>query len=278
MGSSTEDDGLPELKLTSPCQWGMASPNRRSQPNVTLFIVCEATQPGEDLFAVGDRDDNPNDKIKIQMTTTNETYPVWSGSARLEPGRYKFKFGIEAGLPEEREFREWEELQGMWGVEDYRMITVLPEPPSDAVLLMSDIDGTLVGDEGATQRFRHDWHHKYREKGCKLIYNTGRPFNSALRLITENQLDCPDALICSEGTEMYWFHTHNAQEVEADYEWREVLMASWDYEKLRWLMGEVLEERKNQYTDALFLPDMSGQPMIVIKVPGQHEADRKSVV
>eukprot|EP00961_Rhodomonas_salina_P303363 3941203-Rhodomonas_salina.2 len=34
------------------------------------------------------------------------------------------------------------------------LIRVLPEPPSDAVLLMSDIDGTLVGDEGATQRFR----------------------------------------------------------------------------------------------------------------------------
>jgi hypothetical protein len=41
-------------------------------------------------------------------------------------------------------------LQGMWGVEDHRPLTVLPAPSKDAMLLMSDIDGTLIGDQDAT--------------------------------------------------------------------------------------------------------------------------------
>jgi hypothetical protein len=35
--------------------------------------------------------------------------------------------------------------QGMWGVEEYRPLTVLPPPAEHALLLMSDIDGTLIG-------------------------------------------------------------------------------------------------------------------------------------
>ena len=38
----------------------------------------------------------------------------------------------------------------MWGVEDHRPLTVLPAPSKDAMLLMSDIDGTLIGDQDAT--------------------------------------------------------------------------------------------------------------------------------
>lgn len=48
----------------------------------------------------------------------------------------RFKYVIECGLPDGRHNREAETLQGMWGVEEYRRITVLPEPDDDAILLM----------------------------------------------------------------------------------------------------------------------------------------------
>lgn len=45
------------------------------------------------------------------------------------------------------------------------------------------------------------WNAQYRRQGSALVYNTGRPFDSAMRLITQGTIEQPDALVCSEGTE-----------------------------------------------------------------------------
>ncbi len=167
------------------------------------------------------------------MTSTNETYPIWQGNQILAPGEHRFKFVIQ-GRKDDGELydRVYETLQGMWGIEEHRPLTVLPTPTKTAVLLMSDIDGTLVGDNDATDKFFWIWNEQYRPRGSELVYNTGRPFYSAHRLIKENRLLPPRALVCSEGTEIYWFGPGGADDVEPDYEWREILSLSWDYPKV----------------------------------------------
>jgi len=51
------------------------------------------------------------------------------------------------------------------------------------------------------QDFFSVWNAQYRRQGSALVYNTGRPFDSAMRLITQGTIEQPDALVCSEGTE-----------------------------------------------------------------------------
>lgn len=161
----------------------------------------------------------------------------------------------------------------MWGVEDHRPLTILPPPKPDAVLLMSDIDGTLIGEQDSTDKFFWIWNEQYRPRGAHLVYNTGRPFPSAHNLIKENRLQAPTALVCSEGTEIYWFGPGGAEDVEPDYEWRETLMLSWEYPKIKAGVEGICEMMKHEINDVAYLPDMNGQPMIVVNVPDKGKAD-----
>ena len=42
------------------------------------------------------------------------------------------------------------------------------------VLLVSDLDGTMVGDDHATQAFKTFWEEDAVLRGSHLVYNTGR--------------------------------------------------------------------------------------------------------
>jgi sucrose-6F-phosphate phosphohydrolase len=68
-------------------------------------------------------------------------------------------------------------------------------------ILVTDLDGTLLGDDAALERFA-DWYAKTRD-GCRLVYATGRSQESLVRLIAETRLPDPDAMIVSVGTELY---------------------------------------------------------------------------
>lgn len=214
------------------------------------------------------------------------------------------------------------------------------------------------------------WNRHYRPRGSALVYNTGRPLHSVLRLISEKRIEVPDALVCSEGTEIYWFdkpwlrHSHevhlspvlslsctprqdmlspvpslsctprqymlspapslsctphqdmlspalsrtltlsplklimlsfaagmtwlvcklqaNADAArppnqdavpDRDGEWRQILMASWDYPKVKETINGILDPHRNDVSKLMFLPDPEyegGQPMIVIAVE-KHE-------
>ena len=166
----------------------------------------------------------------------------FKGSGRLTPGHYKVKF--TSGL-------QVEELQGMHGIEEYRPLTVLPAPKSGAVLLMSDIDGTLIGDQESTDKFCWIWNEQYRPRGAHLVYNTGRPFPSAHSLIKDNRLLVPTALVCSEGTEIYWFGPGGSDDVEADHEWREILMLSWEYDRIKAGVQAIVQQMQHEINDAM---------------------------
>ncbi len=68
-------------------------------------------------------------------------------------------------------------------------------------LLVSDIDGTLLGDAGATERFRV-WLDGAGRR-WRLAYATGRTVGSVMDLVADGALVAPDAIISSVGTEIH---------------------------------------------------------------------------
>uniref|UniRef100_A0A7S0W527 Sucrose phosphatase-like domain-containing protein n=1 Tax=Hemiselmis tepida TaxID=464990 RepID=A0A7S0W527_9CRYP len=265
--------------------WGQAACRRRTQGNVTFRLSVPEGGPGDGVVATcegttfcgkseeghhmtcgceGVEEVGPV-TIEMEEQTSGRLDPIFKGTGTLPPGQYRVKFTTAEG--------EEEVLQGMHGVEQYRPLTVLPPPGEDAVLLMSDIDGTLIGSDPATDEFFWIWNEQYRPRGAHLVYNTGRPFPSAHRLITEERLKVPTALVCSEGTEIYWFGCFGAEDVEPDHEWREILMLSWDYEAIKGGVQRIVEQMAHEVNDAQYLYEMCGQPMIVINVADKGKAD-----
>ncbi|WP_244514693.1 HAD-IIB family hydrolase [Ensifer sp. LCM 4579] len=67
-------------------------------------------------------------------------------------------------------------------------------------MLASDIDGTLLGDEAAAERFRHTWHALNRHERPLLVYNSARTADDMLSLVEAGLLPRPDYVIGGVGT------------------------------------------------------------------------------
>jgi len=70
-------------------------------------------------------------------------------------------------------------------------------------LLISDLDGTLLGNDTALERFAH-WHARARGS-VRLAYNSGRFFESVSELVASTPLPAPDAVIGGVGTDIRIF-------------------------------------------------------------------------
>lgn len=68
-------------------------------------------------------------------------------------------------------------------------------------MLLTDLDGTLLGDDDALRRF-HDW---TAADGAEylVVYATGRTANDVTRLVARGALPNPDYTIGALGTEVY---------------------------------------------------------------------------
>lgn len=67
-------------------------------------------------------------------------------------------------------------------------------------LLASDIDGTLLGDDAAAERFRRTWHDLSRRERPLLVYNSSRAADDIMSLVDARLLPVPDYVIGGVGT------------------------------------------------------------------------------
>ncbi len=70
-------------------------------------------------------------------------------------------------------------------------------------LVVSDVDGTLLGDDDALARLR-DWHQAHAHQ-VTLVYSSGRFYRSVLESIETTLLPAPTAIIGGVGTDVHLF-------------------------------------------------------------------------
>jgi HAD superfamily hydrolase (TIGR01484 family) len=190
---------------------------------------------------------------------------TWRGQVQLPPGHLTYKFCIRRAGEQEVESIT-------------RSARIFNKPPQKGVMVATDLDGTMLGNPGQIDAFFKVWHTEYKANGSMLVYNTGRPLDSALGLIHSGQLPQPDALICSEGTQIFWFPDQDtaaggarrAVSVTPDEEWRHALNTTWDWPQLKAAVNATLAPHRKHIIKFLPLADMEiQQPMIVIALDSQ---------
>lgn len=93
-------------------------------------------------------------------------------------------------------------------------------------MLVSDLDGTLLGDEEALGKFAK-WVAKNRST-VLLVYATGRFFDSVAQVIRTTRLPEPDAVIGAVGTDIYDYPSG-----EILKQWHEQVKDHWDPQVVR---------------------------------------------
>ncbi|MEW5316387.1 MAG: hypothetical protein WDW38_007764 [Sanguina aurantia] len=95
------------------------------------------------------------------------------------------------------------------------------------VMVVSDLDGTMVGNDEASGAFKAWWEESGVTRGGVLVYNTGRALDSFQALLSDKShcLAHPDALISAVGTKVYEFESGRWRE---DQEWTALLGEGWD--------------------------------------------------
>ena len=128
------------------------------------------------------------------------------------------------------------------------------------VMVVSDLDGTMVGDDIATEAFKHFWSRQVALTDSKLVYNTGRQVSkeflspgsttgnftvrsltSCLKLLKEKKhcLAMPDVLISAVGTKI---HMCEAERWPEHPNWAERLNEDWDV-KVVWNTAKAAVEK-----------------------------------
>lgn len=112
------------------------------------------------------------------------------------------------------------------------------------VLLVSDLDGTMVGNDEYTRKFRKFWESDARHKDSKLVYSTGRSFESFLGLITSKRdiLVEPDGLICAVGTKVFLRSSDPDCAWIEDEAWAEALDMNWSCDVVGKILQRVIDK------------------------------------
>jgi hypothetical protein len=90
---------------------------------------------------------------------------------------------------------------GRWHLREGHLAAAAAPP----VLVISDLDDTMIGDDEATAAFTAWWQAEGVAAGGRLVYNTGRALDLFQALLSEkgHLLVEPDRLISSLGTRIY---------------------------------------------------------------------------
>lgn len=100
------------------------------------------------------------------------------------------------------------------------------------VLLISDLDDTMIGDDSGTAAFKRYWQREAVPRGSRLVYNTGRALDKCQELFKEmnDVLPMPDYLITSVGTKVFY---NEEGEWKEDERHSARLDRGWDLEVVR---------------------------------------------
>eukprot|EP00923_Selenidium_pygospionis_P031648 GHVN01056011.1.p1 GENE.GHVN01056011.1~~GHVN01056011.1.p1 ORF type:complete len:530 (+),score=72.30 GHVN01056011.1:71-1660(+) len=104
---------------------------------------------------------------------------------------------------------------------DVAVFTIVDGRPThvkgNRVVLVTDLDGTLVGHDDHLKEFNTYWLREHAWRGSVLVYSTGRNLKDMLTVAHDRDLLKPDYAVCGVGTEIYSFrpprddgseHTH----------------------------------------------------------------------
>ena len=101
---------------------------------------------------------------------------------------------------------------------------------SQRVLLISDLDDTLLGDGDALQRFAE--YAAARRDRLELVYATGRFFDTVVDDVSSSALPAPRAVIGGVGSEMRDFPSGDFFD-----SWKERMSAHWSAARVREILG-----------------------------------------
>ncbi|MES3152295.1 HAD-IIB family hydrolase [Sphingomonas faeni] len=101
------------------------------------------------------------------------------------------------------------------------------------LLLVSDIDGTLIGCADGVEDFAA-WHEAQSDVAFAIA--TGRSFHSAMAVLGQHDAPQPEILITSVGSEIYYRAMRGAV-YDRDTEWDGIIAAGWDREAVAELIG-----------------------------------------
>ncbi|MDO3441006.1 HAD-IIB family hydrolase [Agrobacterium sp. V1] len=115
-------------------------------------------------------------------------------------------------------------------------------------LFSTDLDGTVVGNNDATRRFRDFWQSLPDEHRPVLVFNSGRLVDDQLALLEEVPLPRPDYIIGGVGTML---HAKERSELESAY--RHSLGTGFDPKRIADVMGRISDVtmQEEQYQHGL---------------------------
>jgi sucrose-6F-phosphate phosphohydrolase len=134
----------------------------------------------------------------------------------------------------------------------------------DHVLLVSDVDGTLLGNDRDLMRFAA-WHGRYRSR-VRLVYASGQFYESVAAMVRGGILPRPWAIIGGLGTDLRIYPSGRPI-----FAWDERLYKSWDGKRIRETLATRArlelqpEEFQSEYKVSYYLTDASPEELATIR-------------
>ncbi|MGA3006825.1 MAG: HAD-IIB family hydrolase, partial [Opitutaceae bacterium] len=146
-------------------------------------------------------------------------------------------------------------------------------------LFSSDLDGTLVGNPEASQRFRTAWERIPVRRRPLLVYNSGRLVDDMRRLVIDDVLPVPDYYIGGVGTQI--FDERRERMIEEFYQH---LSAYWDLKRVQEIAGAIPglrpqpPEFQHAFKSSWFLDDASPEMIRALELRLTESGLRVKVV